>query len=217
MKASDNAVTWSIKMPVTVGVFAIILLLLGLGAWGGMVKISGAIVSSGIIQVESLRQIVQHPQGGVVGEINVKNGQSVTAGETLIRFDDKFLRPNISILERQLTELIARKTRLRAERDGEHELSFQAQDWIRDIDAEAMQDILTGQLNLFHARLDSFVQTKEQLLERQKQTALQLDGSKAQKAALGMQIELIGKERVDQESLLEKGLAQGITHLGITA
>ena len=71
-----------------------------------------------MIQVESNRQVLQHPQGGVVGELLVKDGDIVSAGDILLRFDDKQLRSELAIIEGQLFELLARKIRLQAERDG---------------------------------------------------------------------------------------------------
>jgi len=64
-----------------------------------MTRIAGAIVASGTIQVESLRQVVQHPDGCVVGEILARDGQRVAAGDTALRFDDNFLKSQESVFD----------------------------------------------------------------------------------------------------------------------
>ena len=40
----------------------------GLGWWGVSAQLAGAVVTSGLVTVESNRQAVQHPEGGVVAE-----------------------------------------------------------------------------------------------------------------------------------------------------
>ena len=80
--------TWTARLPLSIGYLAILGLVGGLGFWSVNAKISGAVVSSGMIQVESNRQVIQHPEGGVVGDIHVKNGDRVDAGDVLLHLDD---------------------------------------------------------------------------------------------------------------------------------
>jgi hypothetical protein len=72
---------WSAKLPLAIGFAAVVLLLGGLGAWSVGTLIAGAVVASGTVEVESDRQVVQHPDGGVVGEILVRDGDTVAAGD----------------------------------------------------------------------------------------------------------------------------------------
>lgn len=196
------------RKPLVVGCLALLVLVLGVGVWGSMSKIAGAIVASGTIQVESLRQVVQHPDGGVVGEILVREGQRVEAGEVVIRFDDKFLKSQIAVQDGQLIEYAGRKARLRAERDNATEVKFDEVFTKRALTEPKLQEVLKSQKSLFEARLQTFQQTTAQLRERQSQIKLQIEGAKKQVASLDTQIDLIAKERKDQESLLAKGLAQ---------
>jgi len=199
---------WSAKVPLVVGFLALISLVAGIGIWGSMTRIAGAIVASGTIQVESLRQVVQHPDGGVVGEILARDGQKVEAGEVVLRFDDNFLRSQIAVVDGQLSEYAGRKARLRAERDNETVLKFDAAFEERANNEPKLGEILETQTSLFNARLSTFQRTQEQLKERQSQIKLQIEGAKKQIESLDRQIELIAKERTDQEGLLAKGLAQ---------
>lgn len=199
---------WSAKTPLVIGFLALIFLIVGIGVWGSMTRIAGAIVASGTIQVESLRQVVQHPDGGVVGEILARDGQRVQAGEIVLRFDDEFLKSQIAVLDGQLSEYAGRKARLRAERDGETILRFDPTFEERAKTELKLGEILETQTSLFNARLETFKKTQEQLKERQSQIKLQIQGAEKQVISLDRQIELIAKERVDQEGLLAKGLAQ---------
>ena len=63
---------------VALGIFTLIVLLGAGGAWAALTRISGAIIASGRIQVAQNRQVVQHPDGGVVAEIAVKEGHGST-------------------------------------------------------------------------------------------------------------------------------------------
>ncbi|MGB1178097.1 MAG: biotin/lipoyl-binding protein, partial [Lentibacter algarum] len=74
-------------MPVFVGLFALMLLVGGFGSWSIFSSLAGAIVASGRVEVEQNRQIVQHLDGGIVAEILIKEGDRVSAGQTLIKLD----------------------------------------------------------------------------------------------------------------------------------
>ncbi|MCP5088077.1 MAG: HlyD family type I secretion periplasmic adaptor subunit [Rhodobacteraceae bacterium] len=209
MLASPTAEkNWSAAKPIWIGMLGVAVLIGVLGVWGNFATISGAVISSGMIQVESLRQVVQHPQGGVVGEIAIKEGDVVEAGQVLIRFDDTLMQSERSILSSQLEEIRARKSRLVAERDELPEVSFGEALLENASQDPEVQEFLEGQKRLFIARRESLLKEIDQLNERKVQINIQIRGANAQLAALKTQIELIGEELTDQRHLLEKGLAQ---------
>ncbi|NCW15484.1 MAG: biotin/lipoyl-binding protein, partial [Rhodobacteraceae bacterium] len=112
--------------PMMLGTITLLILVGGFGLWGVMAEISGAVVASGQIEVDQNRQIVQHPDGGVVAEIAVDEGDSVIAGQTLIKLDPTLEKSELAIIEGQLFELMARRGRLEAERDGNQTIDFDA-------------------------------------------------------------------------------------------
>ena len=126
MSAAADIPRWPAGLPVAAGVLALGLLLGGLGWWGVSAQLAGAVVTSGLVTVESNRQAVQHPEGGVVDEVVVKEGDRVAAGDVLIRLDGTRLRSELAIVEGQLRELAAREARLMAERDDRRALEFPA-------------------------------------------------------------------------------------------
>ena len=67
--------------------------------------------------VDTSAKKVQHPSGGIVGEIRVRDGDQVKAGDLLVRLDETVTRANLAIVTNNLNELSARKARLEAERD----------------------------------------------------------------------------------------------------
>lgn len=207
--------TWSAKRPMIIGLIGLVLLLGGFGTWAAMTEISGAIIASGRIEVDQNRQVVQHPDGGVVEAILVEEGDHVEAGEVLLRLDDTQLTSQLAITESQLFELMARRGRLEAERDSEREIAFDpllievAQDH-----ADAA-DLMAGQTRLMQARAVSIARETEQLEKRRAQIADQIVGIDAQRTALGRQLELIEMELADQQSLLDRGLAQATRVLSL--
>ena len=199
---------WSAKKPLWLGMLAVTVLFGVLGIWGNFATISGAIISNGMIQVESLRQVVQHPQGGVVGTIGVKEGDTVQAGQVLIRFDDTLLRSQLTTVDNQLKEIVARRARLEAERDGSETLQFVPELVnLAKSDPNALQ-LMQGQTRLFEARRETLSQQVKQLTERKEQIRLQIKGVQAQLTSAKEQVDLIKLELADQQELLAKGLAQ---------
>ncbi|MFM2388821.1 MAG: hypothetical protein RLZZ437_376 [Pseudomonadota bacterium] len=203
-----EAVKWSMARPLWLGWVTAAVLLLGFGGWSVLTSIAGAVVASGQIEVDQQRQVVQHPDGGVIEEIAVKDGQVVAAGDLLLRLDGGMIRSELAIVEGQLFELMAQRARLEAERDDRDRLEFTgelAELSASNIDVAAL---LAGQQNLFATRAETAAKQTEQLIRRMIQIDAQITGIDAQLVALGTQKDLIGQELADQQSLLDKGLAQ---------
>lgn len=195
-------------MPMIVGFTALALLVGGLGAWATTTRLAGAVVANGIIEVETNRQVIQHPEGGIVGEILAKDGAQVEAGDVILRFDDTLLRLELAIIDGQLTELAARKARLAAERDEAGEITFDAPLVAASKTDPDVAEQLAGQRNLFEARLRTTDQQTGQLNEQIQQHNAAITGIEAQLTALRTQLDLIEGELDDQSALLAKGLTQ---------
>ena len=199
---------WPVRRPLWLGGIALLLLVGGFGMWSLTATLSGAIIASGQIEVDRNRQIVQHPDGGVVDDIVVDEGDLVDAGDVLIRLDPTLLRSELAIVESQLFELIARRGRLEAERDDAEAITF---DPLLDEVAQlnpGVQSLTDGQMRLFNARAISLEQEVEQLGKRRSQISNQIEGIAAQQSALETQFNLISQELDAQQSLLDRGLAQ---------
>jgi multidrug efflux pump subunit AcrA (membrane-fusion protein) len=103
------------------------ILAVGVGGWVGTTQLSGALIASGSIVVDTNVKKVQHPTGGVVGELRVRDGDRVKGGEIVVRLDETVTRSNLAIITKGLDELSARKARLSAERDGADLIAFPKQ------------------------------------------------------------------------------------------
>ena len=199
---------YSARLPLFIGFLALGLLVGGIGVWSVRTQIAGAVIASGMIVVESNRQVVQHAEGGVVGQILARDGDHVEAGALLIQLDGTLLQSEHSVVETQLVEIRARRARLEAERDKKGVIVFPETLLARAKSDPEVAEQIEGQRNLFAARNTSMVKELGQIDERIMQTTNQIQGADAQLTALAIQEELIGQELEDQETLLEKGLVQ---------
>lgn len=204
---------WSARRPLTLGLIGLLVLVGGFGTWAVTAQISGAIIASGLIEVDQNRQVVQHLDGGVVTEILVDEGASVREGEVLIRLDAQDLQASLAITQGQLFEVLVRRARLEAERDGRDTMVFDP--LLAEQNDAAVESLKAGQINLFEARRDSMARRSEQLLIRKDQIASQMRGIEAQQEALDIQVGLVQEELSNQQALLDRGLAQAGTVLNL--
>ena len=205
MSTPDPKSRWSARGPMALGLLTLLVLVGGFGTWSVMAQITGAVITSGQIEVDRNRQVIQHPDGGVVEEIIADEGDTVAAGDLLIRLDSSILTSDLAVVEGQLFEIMARRGRFEAERDGVETLAFDP--LLKEGGAEA-ETLVAGQNRLFEARLESIQCATEQLTQQRAQIASQMDGIAAQQDALTTQRALIAEELANQQSLLDRGLAQ---------
>ena len=98
----------------------------GFGGWASTVQISGALIAPGQVVVDSNVKKVQHPTGGVVGEVRVRDGDVVKAGDIVVRLDETVVRASLAIVVKTLNGLWARAARLEAEQQGLDKITFPA-------------------------------------------------------------------------------------------
>lgn len=199
---------FSARGPLTLGLLVLVILVGGFGGWAVFTNISGAVVASGQVEVERNRQVVQHPDGGIVDAILADEGDMVEAGDVLIRLDRTLLASEAAINEGQLFELMARRGRLEAEQNGADAIDFEAELLEAAARDPAIAELVEGQRSLFHARLDTLRSETEQLGKRRQQIESQIEGIEAQQVALRQQQELMREELADQQRLMDQGLAQ---------
>lgn len=194
------------------GLAALAALVGTLGLWGGLTTLDGAVIAPGQVEVAQNRQVVQHPDGGVIASVAIREGQPVAAGDLLLTLDGTAITAEHRIVTAQLLDLRTRRARLEAERDDAPAPTFPA-----DLDQTDPQvaDLIEGQRRLFLARRDTLARQTEQLSRRRSQITAQIEGIDAQTAALTRQLALIRRELTAQQDLLEKGLAQSARVLSL--
>jgi len=185
--------------------FIAIVLLIGVGLiWGSLAKIKGAVIAPGVVVVEGKPKTLQHLDGGIVGEIFVKDGDAVTEGDVLMQLDPTMLDANEDLISTRLRETMARVARLEAERDSQSFISWPAElvNAKRDpIVASAM----LGQEKLFNARSVAASGQVDQLQQRIAQFKDQINGLKSLISSKENQAMKIREEADAKRTLVEKG------------
>jgi HlyD family secretion protein len=197
----------SMRRHIVAAIVVVSVLIVGVGGWGATTVISGAVVASGSLVVDSNVKKVQHLTGGIVGELRVRDGDRVRAGDIVVRLDETVTRANLAIITKGLNELMARKARLESERDGSDTITFPAQLFAGagDPDRAAAMD---SERKLFNLRKTARSGQKAQLQERIAQLQEEISGLTAQQGAKTKEIGLIERELAGVRELWKQNLVQ---------
>lgn len=187
------------------GIATLAILIGGAGGWAATTQLSGAVIASGFLVVDTNVKKVQHSTGGIVGQIFVKQGSEVEAGQILIRLDETVAKATYGIVRSQLDELTARQTRLLAERDGADVLAFPA-DLVSRATDTGVATAMAGEEKLFDARRKARTGQRSQLRERVTQINEEIRGLTSQREGKASEIKLIGEELVGVTELYAKNL-----------
>lgn len=195
----------SIRRHSQAGLMSVAFVVVGVGGWAGTTDISGAVIASGTVVVDSNVKKVQHPTGGVVGEILKEEGDRVEAGEVLVRLDATITRANLAMVSKSLDELLVRKARLEAERDGLEDVQFPVQ--LTDRESEpGVAHLMAGERRLFDIRRKVRLGQKTQLRQRILQLQEEIAGNTAQAEAKAKEMTIIERELTGVRELWEQEL-----------
>jgi len=178
-----------------------------IGLWAATATLSGAVVAGGQFVVDNSVKKIQHPTGGIVGELKVREGQRVSEGELLLRLDETVTRANLQVVSKQLDEYIGRQARLEAERDGSPEIKVPVE-FSGRLDDQSVQKIITSERTLFEARRAARDAQKDQLRKRIAQAQDEIVGLKSQQEAKVREAALISDELKGVRDLYQKNLVQ---------
>jgi HlyD family secretion protein len=205
--AEKQGAQGSIRLHLIIGLAIVVVLAGGLGGWASTAEISGALIAPGQIVVESNVKKVQHPTGGVVGEVLARDGDLVKAGDVVVRLDDTVTKASLAIVTKNLDGLWARAARLQAEQQGLDKVVFPPQLLERAGDPD-VKNIIASETKLFEVRVNGRSGQKAQLHERITQLNEEISGLTAQEKAKDQEIALVEKELVGVRDLYEKHLVQ---------
>jgi HlyD family secretion protein len=165
------------------------------------------LIAQGSLVVDSNVKKVQHPTGGVVGEVRAHDGDRVKAGDILIRLDETVTHANLAIVTKGLNELYARKARLGAERDSAETVAMPKELADKATDPD-VQEAVGSERKLFELRRKARLGQKEQLSQRIKQLQEQITGLGAQQDAKTKEMGFIDQELVGVRDLWARNLVQ---------
>jgi HlyD family type I secretion membrane fusion protein len=194
-----------LRGPAVFGLSTGIAFVLAFGVWASVAEMESAAVASGTILVEGNRKTVQHLEGGIVGELAVREGAVVKAGEVILRLDDTLARTAVDQLRGQLRATIAQEARLIAERDERPEISFPTE-MTSVANDPSVAEMMAAQQRIFTSRRDSVDSQTRILRQRTVQAEEQIAGLQAQVRSQDRQDALIREEIVAVETLVNQGL-----------
>ena len=208
--ASDPA---ELRPTLTAGAIVIGIFFFGFGGWATFAPLNSAAVAPGSVTVESNRKMLQHLEGGIVGEILIKDGDQVRIGETMIRLDETQPKANLELLNLRMMTAVALEARLIAERDKKSKVAFP--DWLVNSSSVKAAKITSGQKTIFAARRNATNGQIAVLKQRNQQFRQEIKGLTGQIKAEIRQIELIDVEIKDVSGLYKKGFARKPHLLGL--
>lgn len=192
--------------PVAMLGYAVILLTFGVGGlWAATAEIDSAVMASGVVSVESRRQVVQHLEGGIIAEIAVKDGDRVAAGDLLFSLDPTTSRSNYVVQRTQLDTLLAIEARLQAEQAHADAIRFPPELEER-ADDPGVKAVLDDQRTQFRDRKASLDGQVAILNSRSTQVDREIQGLSREREALDRQLFYIDDELDGISALNSKGL-----------
>lgn len=165
--------------------------------WGLFAPIDGGVGVNGSVIVSGYRKSVQHPTGGVVNDILVKDGDFVRQGDTLIKINPLNTEANLVNAELQYINLLVTEARLKVERFGKSDILWgdELAHWKND---PRMKEAQALQLELLKSRRQEHA---NQIAGLQAQLA----GLRSSIAARKIQLETLREELANNKKLSQEG------------
>ncbi len=202
-KAVADARRWSrIGYAILAGTFGLSIV------WSSLAPLSSAVVAQGSVKVDSSRKKIQHPEGGVVKAILVKDGSTVKAGDVLVRLDETKAGAAYGVVKGGREVALAAQARLEAERDERSSIVF-PKALTSQADEPQIAEILRSQESVFNARRASRI-GEVGILERQigslrsEIAGLQSQQRSKQEQAASVKAELDGLASLASQGMVEK-------------
>lgn len=204
-RTNDPGIKRDSRPYILLGIAILAVMVGGVGTWASVAPLSSSLIASGVVTVETNRKTVQHLEGGIVLDLQVREGDTVQQNDVLIRLDDTRVRTQLAVIDGRLDVLLAREARLKAEQIAADRIAVP--DELKDrITTPKVADIIRGQSELFVARRSAFAGSVSVLEQRARQLRDEIRGLKAQRDAKARQVQIIGGELRDLKKLFEKGL-----------
>ncbi len=187
-----------------IGMIAVGALVFGLFGLAAVIDISGAVIAQGSVSVAGKVKKIGHPTGGVIAEVYVRDGVRVKAGDPLMRLDTTVTGVSADVSSEGLVQLLARRARLEAERDGRSFPTFPPE-LLRSNNPTAAR-AMAEEVRLFRLKQQARQGLHAQLQDRIRQMDQQVAGYQSQISANSQQSALIKPELEGVRGLWEKKL-----------
>jgi HlyD family type I secretion membrane fusion protein len=196
------------------GLAGMALLVLALAGWTWLAPLGGAAIAPGVVKVDMNRKTVQHQEGGIVGEILVRDGARVKAGQTLVVLKDVRVDAGNELVQTQLDVELAKAARLTVEQTWAATLSFPQELTARAGDAR-VAEVLKRETALFRTRREGFSNQVALIRKQIGETEGEIRARQEQLQADATAIRLQREEQASNEALVEQGYVSRTRMLGL--
>ena len=186
------------------GIVGVVLLVIAMGLWVGLAPLSGAVIGSGFVKVDMNRKTVQHQEGGTVGEILVRDGSKVRAGQTLLVLKDVRVDAGSDAARTQLDAELAKAARLAAEQTGSAKVGFPAELTARNSDPR-VAELIRHESSVFRVRRDALANQIALILTQAREARDEINARHAQMKADDESIKLQREELAQNQQLAAQG------------
>jgi HlyD family type I secretion membrane fusion protein len=195
--------------PVARGLLLVLcLLVVALVAFVSLVEVDQVATAEGVVRPSGQVKLVNHPLGGRVTAIYVRDGDRVAAGDTLVVLDPEVAEEEVAKLEDELLGTQARLARLEAEATGEDPAFPEALHQQRP-------DLVTAQINLFNARAEALESRLASARQVATQRAESVGALEARVAQLRNSLEILREQEGAIGELADKGYFPRIRYLSV--
>ena len=177
---------------------------LGFLGWAALAPLDKGVAVSGKVMVSGHRKVVQHPSGGIVERIDVRDGDKVAAGQVLIRLKETPLLGQAQSLRSQFYGSLASEARLNAERDGVASVSFPVELTAMAAEPEVASN-LALQRQLFDSRRQALLLDQQGIDESIAGAEAQLRGVRDSQASKVLQRTALAEQLQGLRELAREG------------
>lgn len=211
-----NDVIQATRSPVLFGTYVIIFFVGFGGLWMAAAPLDSAAPAMGVVVSSTNKKTIQHPEGGIIKNILVKQGDHVKEGQVLIQLEDTKTKSDYDSILNQYRSFLASESRLFAERDNLESIQFPA--FLTDsANIPEVEKIMLTQENLFASRKEVIRAERESLKQKISQSEKQIEGLEARKVSYKKSLEVTSDRLKAMKTLLAKGYAQKSTILDLEA
>ncbi|WP_417515946.1 HlyD family type I secretion periplasmic adaptor subunit [Minwuia sp.] len=183
----------SVLVMVIGGFFLAILL------WAGLAEVDQSVVAPGEVRPGGRVKVVNHPEGGAVAEVLVRDGDLVTEGQALLVLDDQLIRAEVRRLNGDLLTLEADLARLEAEAGGNASIDFPSNV------ISARPDLVATHSRLFEARRDALAAQRESADREIEQAQSEINSLRVRIQTLRSSADVLREQVASLQTLTDKG------------
>ena len=177
----------------------------GMTAWAALAPLHSAVSAVGVLVPETGRKNVKHAEGGIIGEMLVREGDQVKAGQVLVRFDSTEAATRLEMLTSTWLETLSMMARLDSELFEKPAIEWPEELLSRRADSAHVVKLMENQKKLFDVRRHQLAAEEEVLRERIATLDEDSHNLSQQRGHLASELKLSEEDVRIHQGLLDRG------------